>query len=436
MRSDGINLKAMILSRQQTRVLLPLGLAISLSLPGDQTLYAVLPTKASAVGISLALVGLLLGVNRLIRIPGNPIAGLFYDRLGRRRLFLLGMLLGALSTASYAIARSSSQWLGGRLLWGIAWSLINVGGLTMALDVTDERDRGRVTGLYQLSYLLGLAFSPVLGGLLTDALGFRPALLVCAAITTAGFMLAFFALPETRPPTTTSGVHFRSLSSSVATLSRAFQRLFPWKGLSWSALKRQTQIDRQAAVNYIYLMTFFAGNGVVMSTISLYLKQNFGDEVPIGGTVLGVATMGGLLLAMRSLIGMVSGPVSGHLSDRRGDRWPVVLVGIIIGMVGFGILIVGKDIWAVPLGVAIIALSTGALLTTLTALTGDLAASGQQGWAVGRLATAGDLGSAAGPLLAYALLALIDLRWVYLLCGLGFASSLLVLRFAVAHPGN
>jgi hypothetical protein len=37
-------------------------------------------------------------------------------------------------------------------------------------------------------------------------------------------------------------------------------------------------------------------------------------------------------------------------------------------------------------------------------------------------------------LLAYALLALIDLRWVYLFCGLGFASSLLVLRFAVAHP--
>jgi len=97
---------------------------------------------------------------------------------------------------------------------------------------------------------------------------------------------------------------------------------------------------------------------------------------------------------------------------------------------------VGKDIWAVPLGVAIIALSTGALLTTLTALTGDLAASSQQGWAAGRLATAGDLGSAAGPLLAFALLSLIDLRWVYLLCGLGFASSLLVLRFAVAQPGN
>jgi MFS family permease len=83
------------------------------------------------------------------------------------------------------------------------------------------------------------------------------------------------------------------------------------------------------------------------------------------------------------------------------------------------------------LGVVLIALSTGVLLTTLAALTGDLATSDRQGWAIGRLATAGDVGSAAGPLLAYALLALLDLRWIYLLCSLGFASSLLAVRYAM-----
>jgi MFS family permease len=76
------------------------------------------------------------------------------------------------------------------------------------------------------------------------------------------------------------------------------------------------------------------------------------------------------------------------------------------------------------------------LLTNLAALTGDLAASHEQGRAIGRLATAGDLGSAAGPLLAYAVLAFIDLRWVYLLCSLGFVSNFLVVRSAMAHSGN
>lgn len=186
----------------------------------------------------------------------------------------------------------------------------------------------------------------------------------------------------------------------------------------------------QLAVSYIYLMTFFAGNGVVMSTISLYLKQNFGDEIPIRNVAVGVATLGGMLLGMRSLVGMVAGPIAGYLSDRWADRWPIVRGGVILGAVGFGVLIVGRGVWTVPLGVVFIALSTGALLTTLVALTGDLAASDRQGRAIGGLTTAGDLGSAAGPLLAFALLALVDLRWVYLLCGLGFVSSLLAVRYA------
>jgi MFS family permease len=410
----------------------------------------VLPTQASTVGISLSLVGVLLGINRVVRIPGNPIAGLLYDQWGRRRLFLLGLILGILSTASYAIARNASHWLAGRLLWGIAWSLINVGGFTMALDMAGDHDRGRVIGLYQLSYLLGLSFSPVLGGLLTDVLGFRPALLVCAAITGAGLLLAFFTLPETRPARAgdstlpVASAHLKSLGASIIARMRSDRPLFPGGNPPWRRLSLylgrgrrpgpgEGSQGRQLAINYIYLMTFFAGNGIVMSTISLYLKQNFGNEILIGDAAVGVASLGGILLAMRSLIGMMAGPITGHLSDRGGNRWPMVRGGIIIGGIGFAMLIVGRNIWSVPLGVALIALSTGALLTNLAALTGDLTAGDRQGRAIGGLATAGDVGSAAGPLLAYALLSLIDLRWIYLLCSLAFASSLLAVRYLARY---
>ena len=69
----------MILNRRQMRVLIPLGAAISLPLPGDRTLYAVLPTQASPIGVSLGSVGILLDINRIIRIPGNPIACILYS---------------------------------------------------------------------------------------------------------------------------------------------------------------------------------------------------------------------------------------------------------------------------------------------------------------------------------------------------------------------
>ena len=119
---------------QQARLLLPLGTAIGLSLAGDSTLYAVLANQTAVVGISLGSVGILLGANRLIRIPGNPLAGALYDNLGRRPLFLAGLLLGVVSTAAYGWAQGFWPMLAARLLWGIAWSLINVGGYAMVVD--------------------------------------------------------------------------------------------------------------------------------------------------------------------------------------------------------------------------------------------------------------------------------------------------------------
>jgi DHA1 family multidrug resistance protein-like MFS transporter len=189
-----------ILSRQQVRLLLPLGTAVGLSLTGDSTLYAVLPNQIQEVGISLGVVGVLLGVNRLIRIPGNPLAGALCDRVGRRRPLLLGLFLGILSTLGYGLVRGFWPLLAARLLWGTAWALINVSGVNMVLDWSLPADRGRMAGFYQVAYMLGLSISPILGGALNDAVGFRPAVQICAGISSIGLGVALAAVPETRPP--------------------------------------------------------------------------------------------------------------------------------------------------------------------------------------------------------------------------------------------
>jgi MFS family permease len=87
------------------RVVHPLGLAACLSLFGDLTLFAVLASQMQVVGLTLGAVGVMLGVHRLIRIPGNAIAGQLYDRWGRRPLFLAGMVLALLSTTGYGLVR-------------------------------------------------------------------------------------------------------------------------------------------------------------------------------------------------------------------------------------------------------------------------------------------------------------------------------------------
>jgi len=76
-------------------------------------------------------------------------------------------------------------------------------------------------------------------------------------------------------------------------------------------------------------------------------------------------------------------------------------------------------------GVALVSMSAAALPATLAALVGDLAAGNRTGVTMGGLATAGDLGSATGPLVAYALAPVLDLRWIYLLCAVALASGLI-----------
>jgi MFS family permease len=98
---------------------------------------------------------------------------------------------------------------------------------------------------------------------------------------------------------------------------------------------------------------------------------------------------------------------------------------ILLGMAGFVILVLPAGLGAMSLGVALVSVCAAALTAVLAALVGDLAADNRSGLIMGGLATAGDLGSATGPLVAYALAPVLDLRWVYLFCAVALASGLI-----------
>jgi MFS family permease len=94
-------------------------------------------------------------------------------------------------------------------------------------------------------------------------------------------------------------------------------------------------------------------------------------------------------------------------------------------MSGFALLALHAGFWLLPTGVSLVALCSGALLAVVAALVADLVLSVKRGVSIGGLATAGDIGSAVGPLAAYGLALLFDLRWVYLACALLLGTGLL-----------
>ena len=409
------------------KLIVPLGLAVCLSCFGDLTLYASLVTRLAVVGLTLAQVGIILSIHRLIRIPGNPLAGFLLDRFGRRRpLFIVGMVLAVVSTAVYGLVYGFWPFLLGRLAWGVAWMLINVTGMTMVLDVSSPATRGRLSGLYNTGMWAGYALGPLLGGFLVDSLAFREAMLICAAISAVGLLVVVLLLPETAP---NRPAHPEERSATQLDFQKRLKAFLS----GWLDLVRNRPESSMAVV--LFCFTQFAGDGIMLSSVALLLSQRFGETISIGGLVLGAATASGALLALRAVLAALTGPLAGRLSDGRLGRPLVISASFGLGILSFIVLALSKSIpWAL-IGIVLGAFSGGSLLATLTAFMGDHIPPEKMGSGMGLFSTAGDMGSTLGPLVAFSLVAVMDLKWVYLLSMLVFVAGLgLSWRQAVSLP--
>jgi MFS family permease len=384
-----------------------LALAYSLALLGDQMLYVFLPSHPAAAGIAAASLGIILSANRFVRLAANSMAGLLSDRLGRRRPYLLGMLLALVSTAGYLVSDGFWPLLLARITWGVAFALIHVVGAAIILDVSTDEDRGRTVGSYSSLAQLGTLIGLVLSGFLTDLLGYRGTLMIYVPLAALGILVAVLLLrerdgrPVRRPAAMAGGL------GTLASLRRLDRRLL--------------------APAYVNFVSLFAGSGVVAATLGLYLKQLASE--PGAGFPVPIASLTGILLATRRLAGMVEAPLAGRLLDRFGNRPAVTALGVLVSLAGFAVLAGGRGVGMVVAGVVLISIGEGFIGPAVVVWTGDNAPPHLRGVMMGGLATTGDLGAAIGPLVAYALLETAGLRAAYALCVALVVSALLVLAF-------
>ena len=327
------------------RVINVLGIGIILSDLGDNALYTVLPdpTIWSRVGLTLAWVGVLLGVNRLVRLVFNVGAGVLYDRLPRRRLLIGSMALAALSNVIYALAFGPAPFLVGRIIWGAAWSGLWIGGNTVVLDVSTDETRGRNSGRFQMLFFIGVAVGTLFGGVTTDLLGFQSGLWLSASLMVIGGIYWYFKLPETRPD---DGERKADVPS---------WREFPIRE------------SLPAAVPLMAVRFVFAG--VMAATTILWLERYVGRELSLAWIVVPLATLTGAFSALRVLTGIVGAPIAGGTSDRLGRRWPVMAVGLTIGAFGTW-LMGGSVIWVALFGAILAAITSGSVSALSPAIIG------------------------------------------------------------------
>ncbi len=395
------------------RVLIPVGLGTALSLIGDTALYTVLPTHTAEAGVALASVGILLSANRWIRLLLNGPVGAAYDRSPRRRLFVPALFAGAFSTLLYVTPYGFWPFFLGRILWGVAWVGIWIGGNTIMLDVAGHGSRGRWVGIYHMTFFLGAAAGALLGGVLTDLIGYQQAMIIAAFLTLTGAVVALLFLPETRRAAVAR--------PQWAAAERAQDERPTLSSLTYPARKN----------SFLAALALLAANrliiaGFLLSTFALYLAGKVGDSVSLGGIVLGVTSLTGIMLSINALVSMFSAPLFGALSDRLGNRWRAAAAGLLPGAAGFSMLAFAAPLVAL-LGVPLAAVTSGSsqgLSTTLVEEAGDAHFRSRR---LGILFTVGDLASAIGPLLAFALIPFAGIQSLYSL-----AALLFLLMFFVA----
>ncbi len=385
------------------RALLIVSLATGLSLFGDTAMYTVLPSHYEVVGITLASVGILLSANRFIRVLLNGPVGILTDRWPRRRVFVPAVFIGGISTAMYAAFSSFLPLLGGRLLWGLAWSGIWVSGNAIVLDISDGENRGAFIGRYQIAFFMGAAGGAIFGGVLTDLVGYRAAMAVASALTLTGAIIALLSLPET--------------SEWRSTAERG--------SIPIDVPEDKPDVPQLISATMLLGVNRLVVAGILIATFGRYLVEKLGDSLEVGQLSVGVATMTGLALGMSTLIGMVAAPIAGQLSDRYHSRWGAASGGLSFGVAGFSLLSIGTPA-ALILGLPLTSISSGSNQSLSTTLIGDLSPRIRHGRRLGALFTVGDLASAIGPLIAYALIPIVGLSAIYGACAALVGIMLLV----------
>jgi len=379
-------------------------LAVATSLLGDATLYTVLPTHAEQLGIRLALVGILLSANRFVRLFSNSWAGHIHDRFHSPWPFVMALLLGACTTAIYGLLWGFWTFLIARLLWGVCWSFLRSEGYTAVIIEASPDNRGRLMGMYKLIAHSGMMVGGFLGGVLTETIGYRNCLLLFASLSLLGAFAMF--LEQSRSERNQSD---KTAGAEHNTPIKAYEDID-----THTRPDKRTQIPELWMIYLLGFTNILVTGSVIGSTAGRLLKVRFGMTIPILRASVGVASVTGVLMLVRRAMSLLLTPVFGHLADRVGRRFVLVL-GLTVSMISLLCLATQHNLIMISLAVVAGSTSGAAIFIALDASIADASSEHRHGQLVGRYVTFTDLGSACGPLISYLLLgAKVGIEWLYI----------------------
>ncbi|PZE54287.1 MFS transporter [Curtobacterium sp. MCPF17_047] len=280
------------------------------------------------------------------------LSGSTADRIGRRTTFQVGLALFTAGSLLCSLAPSVGWLVVFRMVQAVGGSMMNPVAMSIITATFDDaKERARAVGVWGAVVGVSMGVGPLVGGALTDTVGWRAIFLINVPIGIAAVVLTFLFVPESRSPKPRKldplgqGIVIVLLASLVGGLIEGPRLGWASPGalglfvLAAAALVALVVVEGRTAEPLIDLRFFrsipfssavgtalvaFGANGAFLFLSALYLQE-----------VRGMTPFeAGLWTLPSALMTMLVSPISGRLIGTVGTRVPLVLAGI--GIAGAG----------------------------------------------------------------------------------------------------
>jgi EmrB/QacA subfamily drug resistance transporter len=276
--------------------------------------------------------------------------GRLADIHGRKRIFVLGLLVYTATSALCALAPSFPLLIVGRAAQGLGGGMIFGTGVALLTSIIPPGRRGFALGINVAAVYLGLSLGPPLGGLLTQQLGWRSVFLasvvlggLAAASAAWGLVGEWRESPRDRldaPGAILYGLGLGALVYGLARLPSAAG--VGLVALALAALSAFVAWERRTAHPLLDVALFARNRVFAFSNLAALI--NYAATFAVGFLLslyfqsvrgLGAQAAGGLL-AVQPLVQTAVSPFAGRLSDRVDPR---VVASWGMGLIAIGLLL-------------------------------------------------------------------------------------------------
>src|SRR5258708_8533442 len=159
-----------------------------------------LPAIHAGLGGSVSTLEWTINAYTLTLAAGIITAAALGDRLGRRRMYVVGLLLFTAASAACALAPNAGLLIGARAVQGLGAALITPLSLTILASAFPAERRGTIVGIWGAIGGLAIAGGPLVGGAVVHGLGCHWRFWLNVPVGLAAPALAMSRLPESRGP--------------------------------------------------------------------------------------------------------------------------------------------------------------------------------------------------------------------------------------------